>query len=371
MDITTRRSHSPRPLSVPARRVGSASRPPVQPVGPGARPFAPPPAVTMKDVVPLQSNRSTSHTKQPSVQKIHTQEKPHALAPQQLKNLEGIVQQKRAPQTLVVAPVAPEKPQPSPVPAKKTDHKKPEPKLDAVKSDAPKQAGNTKKKRRFTWKSAVGYAACVAILSATALLGRDVWTTNNILKAELTATRTALASPSPDVRQSNEGKDEAQVPKDAVKEYKVAPTMPRVITIPKANVYARLLPMDVNPDNSMQSPINIYDAGWYTGSAKPGDPGAAVIDAHASGLTRLGLFAYLDTLKNGDLVHAERGDGQKYTYEVVHVEKVAKDKVDMQKLLRPYDNGAQGLNLITCAGEYLKDEKTFDHRVIVYTKRVE
>ena len=67
------------------------------------------------------------------------------------------------------------------------------------------------------------------------------------------------------------------------------------------------MPMPVNGDGSMQAPINIYDAGWYTGGVRPGDKGAAVIDAHASGPTRQGLFAYLDTLKQGDNIIVEKG----------------------------------------------------------------
>ncbi len=87
----------------------------------------------------------------------------------------------------------------------------------------------------------------------------------------------------------------------------MAPDLPRVLSIPKLNTKARIMPMPVNGDGSMQAPINIYDAGWYTGGVRPGDKGAAVIDAHASGPTRQGLFAYLDTLKQGDNIIVEKG----------------------------------------------------------------
>jgi hypothetical protein len=52
------------------------------------------------------------------------------------------------------------------------------------------------------------------------------------------------------------------------------------------------------------------------------------------------------------------------------METVALDDVDMDKLLTPYGNAKEGLNLITCTGDWLPDKKTYDHRVLVYTKRV-
>ena len=57
------------------------------------------------------------------------------------------------------------------------------------------------------------------------------------------------------------------------------------------------------------------------------------------------------------------------TYEVVHVEVVPVDSVDMQKALAPYKGIEKGLNLMTCAGVWIKDRETLDKRVIVYAKQ--
>lgn len=214
------------------------------------------------------------------------------------------------------------------------------------------------------------YALILAIVVATTYVGVDIWSVNSQLKQDLDKTVNALGSPNAKTHQDNEGRDETPVPEDVVDTYQVAASLPKVITIADAKVRARVLLMDVNPDNSIQAPINIYDAGWYTGSAKPGEPGAALIDAHASGATRAGLFAYLDELKAGDTIEVERGDGKKFIYETVHTEVVRREEVDMKKLLVPYGDEPQGLNLITCAGVYMKDEATYDHRVVVYSKLV-
>jgi len=217
------------------------------------------------------------------------------------------------------------------------------------------------------------YLTIAVVIIGTSYIGFDVWNTNNQLKNELNATAAALGSPNPSARQKSEGRDQSDVNKDMIQNYTVAPSMPRTITINKAHIQARVLPMDVNPDNSVQAPVNIFDAGWYTGSAKPGEPGAALIDGHSSGATRQGEFAYLDRLQPGDSIEVERGDGQKLTYEVVHTETIPVKDVNMTKLVLPYGENAQGLNLITCTGKYIKNKDgsfTYDHRALVYAKRV-
>jgi LPXTG-site transpeptidase (sortase) family protein len=167
-----------------------------------------------------------------------------------------------------------------------------------------------------------------------------------------------------------EASDETPIVANAVSTYKVAADEPRILRINSLSISARVRPMGVNSAGAIAAPVNIYDSGWYTGSAKPGASGATFIDGHASGATRKGLFAYLDTLKNGNEVSIERGDGQVLTYKVVHVETVPKELVDMQKVLRTYGNATEGLNLMTCTGTWIKDERTYDKRAIVYTERV-
>lgn len=184
------------------------------------------------------------------------------------------------------------------------------------------------------------------------------------------ATESTQASNSSAPDAAIEGTDETEVTADTLNSYVVAADMPRFLRIETLNMKARIQQMGVNSVGAVQAPVNIYDSGWYTGSAKPGTPGAAFIDAHASGATRQGLFAYLDTLKNGDTVSVEQGDGTTFTYKVVHVETVSRDAVDMKKALTVYGEVEEGLNLMTCTGAWIADEETYDKRVVVYTQRV-
>lgn len=178
-------------------------------------------------------------------------------------------------------------------------------------------------------------------------------------------------NPNKEHTKDSEGQDEDIPPSNAFWDYKVAAEYPRALYIDKINVAARILPMAMNTDGSVQAPLNIFDSGWYTGSVKPGEAGAAFIDGHASGKTRAGLFAYLDTLAVGDMLRVEKGDGTMLNFKVVHTETVPLNEVDMKKALMPYDKATKGLNLMTCTGEWIEDKATYDHRVMVYTELVE
>lgn len=232
---------------------------------------------------------------------------------------------------------------------------------------AAKHAAPVARKRR-SWKSIVGSCLLVVLIGVVAYISYDTWSTNRSVKED--NAKTVQQAGAGESRLAAEGKDEAPASDASLANYKVAADRPRLLTINSLNITAKILPMDVNTDGSMQAPINIYDAGWYTGGAKPGEPGAAVIDAHASGPTKQGLFNSIDTMKLGDEVVVERGDGTSLRYKVTHKEEMALDAVDMAKVLRPYGQAKEGLNMITCSGNWTRDGKTFDHRYIVYTERV-
>ena len=212
--------------------------------------------------------------------------------------------------------------------------------------------------------------AASALLIISIYSFADSWLLNNRIKNAVNATPVAARSDNLDDRKNSEGKDETKVSDDAIAKYKVAADLPRVITIEKLGVKARVLQMNVNSDGSMQSPINIFDAGWYTGSVKPGQPGASIIVGHASGTTLGGVFNKLETLNAGDTISVERGDGKILRYQVVKKQTVKLSDVDMNSFIRPADGVSEGLNLMTCAGEWIKNSQTRNSRVMIFTKRI-
>lgn len=250
----------------------------------------------------------------------------------------------------------------------------------AAKADMLRRAVEARRPRqRHFWaswrglRSALPQALAAIVVLAAGYVVVDVWLTNRRIEQQAAGNQAIVAAATttdatPEQRQEAEGRDERPQP-HALDNYRVEASLPRAIFIDKLNVKARTLPMSVNPDGSMQAPINIDDAGWYTGSVKPGQKGAAIIVAHASGPTRRGLFAYLDTLKAGDQLAVERGDGSRLNYQVLSKKVLPLDKVDMEEMFRVQE-GDEGLNLMTCAGKWLAERKTFEQRVMVFTKRL-
>ncbi len=211
------------------------------------------------------------------------------------------------------------------------------------------------------------------VVSATSYVTFDTWATNRTVLAQAEQQQ-AQSSISGTAEDSHDQAQSAQTTatdtrRYSLDDYKVAPSMPRAMFIKKINMSGRILPMGVK-DGAVDAPKNAYDAGWYTGSAKPGTAGAAFFDGHASGRGNFGLFGNLHKLTDGDIISVEMGDGTRYDYKVVAKEQVGKDSVDMTKALKVQGGTEQGATFIACAGTWIESEKTLSERLLVYTERI-
>jgi LPXTG-site transpeptidase (sortase) family protein len=156
----------------------------------------------------------------------------------------------------------------------------------------------------------------------------------------------------------------------AISQYIVAPDAPRYLKIPKLGVNARVLQVGTNKDGSLGTPSNVFDTAWYNASAKPGQPGATLIDGHVSSWTSHGVFYGLKNLKPGDTMQVVRGDGSVFNYKVVKTQVYKDNNVDMRAAITPVVQGTPGLNLITCTGQVKPGTSEFNERVIVFTEQV-
>lgn len=203
-------------------------------------------------------------------------------------------------------------------------------------------------------------AAFVALLAAAGWFGYR-WFITGVQPPIVPLPAAALADPSV---------DEALVSQSAIDNYKVPATHPRYISIPALNITkARVQKVGLTKANTIDTPKNISDAAWYSASATPGQGyGQVVIDGHNGGISRDGIFANLSSLKDGDTVIIERGDGKRFTYTVVENKTESLKEANttgMKRLLTPYDTSQEGLGLITCAGNWVPRDKVFNKRVLV------
>lgn len=156
--------------------------------------------------------------------------------------------------------------------------------------------------------------------------------------------------------------DETPVTEEEKSEYIVAADQPRYLTIDKLNIKnARILPMGVTAEGAFDTPNNIFDVGWYTGSAAPGTGGTALIDGHNGGPNIEGVFKHTPELGKGDRITIEMGDGTIYTYEVYDNYSVPLDDADSEMKnaeISPVE-GTESITLITCTGEWSQTRQTY------------
>lgn len=172
------------------------------------------------------------------------------------------------------------------------------------------------------------------------------------------------------IASANPAIDESDIPKAEIDNYTVPATHPRYINIPKLGISnVRVMKVGVTANNQLDVPKNISDSAWYEKSATPGQGyGAVLIDGHNGGISRDGVFAKLGTLKSGDEITIERGDGKKFTYSVVESESMSLEEANssgMKKMMLSADDDKEGLSLITCDGKWIPRLQQFDRRIML------
>ncbi|WP_113703053.1 class F sortase [Nonomuraea lactucae] len=143
--------------------------------------------------------------------------------------------------------------------------------------------------------------------------------------------------------------------------------VPESIDIPSIDLEAPLMKLGLSKDGEVELPP--YEkpkvAGWFTGSAVPGDKGASVIVGHVDTKTAPAVFYKLRQVRKGEIVKVGRSDGKVARYKVVSVEQVHKDRFPLRRVYVD-----DGLKLVTCGGTFDRAKGEYLDNVIVYASRV-
>lgn len=212
-------------------------------------------------------------------------------------------------------------------------------------------------------RAAILYVLAGILFIAGGLIAWQGYTANQQIEKQIQETNASA---------EDDGSRPATTPVDgnAIDGYVVAPNLPRVLTIDKLGVKARIMPLGVTASNKLKAPGNIYDVGWYNASSQPGQPGAMLMDGHVSSWTSDGVFKNIKKLMPGDEIAVERGDGQMFRYRVVKLQAYDEAQTDMHAALKPVVDGKNGLNLITCYGRVRPGTSEFEQRLIVFTEQI-
>jgi len=139
------------------------------------------------------------------------------------------------------------------------------------------------------------------------------------------------------------------------------------LQIPKLNIDANVQDVGINAQGNMANPNNFTDVGWYKYGTVPGRRGSAVMAGHVDNALSLdGVFKRLGDLETGDEVFVIRNDGQRLRFIVEEIEIYDYKNAPVEKIFEQDD--ARRLTLITCEGTWLRDEQSYDKRLVVYTR---
>ncbi len=145
--------------------------------------------------------------------------------------------------------------------------------------------------------------------------------------------------------------------------------VPVRVMIPSIGVNALVEQKGLAKDGSVGVPSGPYDTAWYNLGARPGEQGSAVITGHY-GPWKNGaksVFDNLGNLKSGDKIYVVDDKGIVNSF-VVTSSHVYPSNASAPEVFNK--NDGVYLNLITCHGEWLKNQKTYTDRLVIFTQKI-
>jgi sortase (surface protein transpeptidase) len=144
---------------------------------------------------------------------------------------------------------------------------------------------------------------------------------------------------------------------------------PVSLTIPSIGVRTGLVHLGLASSGALQVPSDTTVAGWYTGSARPGATGAAVIVGHIDSRNGPGVFFRLRLLHPGSRVYVRRADGTLAVFRVTSVRSYPKSRFPTLAVYGPVPDAE--LRLITCGGAFDFATGHYLSNVIAYATLVQ
>ncbi|WP_411080415.1 class F sortase [Streptomyces sp. cmx-18-6] len=145
---------------------------------------------------------------------------------------------------------------------------------------------------------------------------------------------------------------------------------PAHVAIPSLGIRSSLMRLGLNADGTVEVPPaeQGMKAGWFTGGAIPGRPGAAVLIGHND--TRFGraVFHDLKDIRKGAEVVVRDGDGKSLSFTVTGKETVSKKAFPTERVYGATRGSA--LRLVTCDGAFDAEGHPVDN-LIVYAEPTE
>ncbi len=145
------------------------------------------------------------------------------------------------------------------------------------------------------------------------------------------------------------------------------PLVPARLVIPALGIDAAVELVGKKADGTMATPTTFGGVAWYSPGSRPGAPGNAVIAGHVNNaLTKSGVFEHLSELGVGEAVVVSDASGKSLTYFITKIEQYPVDEAPVASIFTT--SGPSQLVLITCDGEWVASEHSFNKRFVVYAR---
>lgn len=215
-------------------------------------------------------------------------------------------------------------------------------------------------KPRLPWRSRKVTFAVLGVVSA-ALIGLGVAGMTGALHSSQAAAyplpadlpKGKTSRPTPSVTKTYKQTEPAQ-----------AASVPVSLSIPAIGVNTSLQELGLSASGALNPPTDTTQAGWYTGSAVPGQPGPAVLAGHVDSYQGPAVFFYLHDLAPGDPVTVTLSNGSSVAFTVSEVDTYPKDQFPTTAVYgaRPDPE----LRLITCGGPFDSSAGSYVDNVVVF-----
>ncbi|WCO66871.1 class F sortase [Iamia majanohamensis] len=143
---------------------------------------------------------------------------------------------------------------------------------------------------------------------------------------------------------------------------------PGRVVIDRIGVDAEVIDLGLDDEGALEVPTDFSQTGWWTGGARPGEDGPAVIVGHVDSVDGPAVFFRLEELEPGDEVTVVADDGTPTTFVVERSRQVAKDEFPTEEVYGATDDAE--LRLVTCDGDFDRSTGHYDDNLIVFLREV-
>lgn len=138
---------------------------------------------------------------------------------------------------------------------------------------------------------------------------------------------------------------------------------PTLIAIPELELFASVESVGQTATGAMDVPSDGENIAWYEPGFAPGEPGHAALAGHLDWEGETGPFWGLADIPTGSLIALVGEDGRILVYSTVSNTSYAADANAAARVFGPADRPR--LSLITCEGDFVQAEDTYDRRRVV------